>query len=305
MLNESDRRRILLATLFFFAVGFLALALPGEGLVLRVAGGVAITMALVGLAQLLLHRRRGSAEGGSPAESAPAAGVDGEPNVAPTPPEEWFEEVAAAPEVDDDAAAPGVDGAAIRRTLDALTEAGALRRLTEAETARVIEGAVEAASTDLPILLATIDERAGLRAGDPVSLANDAEEDDEYFRSMIEDFGILAGRPIEIDRLQVDWPAEGRIITVRADLRIAGRAITLNARSWTKYIAPAFPVRLARALRESGAPRRLAAYTLEDMWVLGLADGPLDGLNAAVGLPDPYLGGELVWLDAEEPEEAS
>ncbi|MDO5683173.1 MAG: hypothetical protein Q4G46_10145, partial [Propionibacteriaceae bacterium] len=70
---------------------------------------------------------------------------------------------------------------------------------------------------------------------------------------------------------------------------------------WRKDLSPVVPVRVARALREAGAPRRLAVHWLMAMWVIALADdSELARVNELLGPPDPDTETSFVWLDELE-----
>lgn len=161
---------------------------------------------------------------------------------------------------------------------------------------------------DISSVLASLEETAGTAPGDPVCLPNQVEQDEEYFTGLIDGFSALSGTPIGIRDLAVEWPGDGvqpRVTRVRAALDVGAHPLEIDVQNWTKYLAPAFPIVLARALHKAGAPRRLVAYALEETWVVALPgdDAELARLNEELGLPDRF-DASFRWLDSEEPSEA-
>lgn len=314
MTNEQrPSRQLEIAGIVCVALGILVVIFDG-GTVMRVLGGIFIAM---GAGALIMKarevRQRQQAEGMADLRAEREAllrqraqSFDDDRDEAPVAGSAAAAEAARVPTelgpVDADLAA------AAGRTLATLTAHRTLRRLDDSEIAMVAAGVSDAGEADISSVLASLEETAGIAAGDPVSLLNKVEQDEEYFAVLIEGFSALSGMRIGIRDLSVEWPEDGvrpRVTRVRAALDVGSHPLELDVKNWTKYLAPAIPVLLARALHNAGAPRRLAAYALEDAWVISLPDddAELARLNAELGLPDRF-DASFRWLDQDEPTEA-
>jgi hypothetical protein len=88
---------------------------------------------------------------------------------------------------------------------------------------------------------------------------------------------------------------------------VADRPLTLSYLGATKDLSTVLHVELSRALRTTGAPRRIAVLQEDGHLALaGLVDQDLNELNGDLGLPtaDPAGWGGWTWADEIEPHAA-
>lgn len=121
----------------------------------------------------------------------------------------------------------------------------------------------------------------------------------------------LAQEIADIDRLTrgvlnltdeaIRWSANLRSTDVELAITVNGAPLHLTWRAAPKYASTVPHVALARAYAELRTGYRLATYWVDrGMWLMRLADGAVEALNAELGLNS--AGGEgFGWLDAEEP----
>ncbi len=126
-----------------------------------------------------------------------------------------------------------------------------------------------------------------------------------------QDAGVLAEQIADIDRLTrgalsltneaIRWPADVLSGNVELSLDVNGGAMRIFFSAADKHLSTVPHVALARAYAALGTGYRIATYwTDHGMWLMRLADGAVEALNAELGL-DPETGEAFGWLDGEAP----
>lgn len=131
-----------------------------------------------------------------------------------------------------------------------------------------------------------------------------AEQFAETIESQFADLARLCGdalviEDVEVDDRQIDSTARRGPCVIR--FRAADKPIELRYLAASKYLSTVLHVAVARALRETGAARRLAwLWNDQGAWIAALQAGGVERLNAAVGAVKAGHDG-WSWIDQAEP----
>lgn len=132
------------------------------------------------------------------------------------------------------------------------------------------------------------------------------EQFGDYLREQIDDLVRLARGALQVTVHTIDqvWTDGSREVPTTIRWTVNGVDGELRYLGSTKYLSTELHVALARALRGTGSPRRLAWLgTTSGQWITTLPDGSLGGLNAELGLDGQHINewDRWRWVDEDEP----
>jgi hypothetical protein len=132
-------------------------------------------------------------------------------------------------------------------------------------------------------------------------LTSHGEQGAETLAEEIADIDRLTQGALGLADEALCWPADIRAEEAELRITINGAPTVLRWRALDKYLSTVPHVALAKTYAALGTGFRLATYwTDQGAWIMRLADGAVEALNAELGL-DPATSDPFGWLDEEEP----
>lgn len=123
------------------------------------------------------------------------------------------------------------------------------------------------------------------------------EQHDDALCHQIDELAVLTALEVSVRELRLAFAADGEPADRAVlDLAVNGAPLSLDYAAAPKYLSTVLHVALARALRTTGAARRLAWYwTDQGVWITTLSGPGVERLNRALDLgPDRWE-----WVDEQ------
>ena len=284
-----SRRTVVLLSIGFLALGVILLWMGGW--VYRVAGVLAIALAVAGLGSLAVRRRPPIADPPSPTPPViPHSSVPSHPHslVAPAEPAERVRRLAEP------------DRRRVETHLADLVAAGVLAS-DEVDTAWLLERLAQEGEVDADTVLMVLGERQMRRL---TFVDSQIEQGPDSVRDQIAELARICGAPVQVQQVEVA-SAQPREVRIQVQLTVDGEEARLDVTSPAKFLAPDLPIGLARAIRGSGGLRKAGLSSGDGaLWIAALPpETDLRLLDRHVLADDGWRGPGDTWFWLDESDE--
>ncbi len=130
------------------------------------------------------------------------------------------------------------------------------------------------------------------------------EQSAALIHGYINEFDALTDGALGIQIVRIDHPsfADMAARDVVIDLTVGGAPLRIQYRGLPKYLSTHLHVALARAYHALGRGDAIASYwTDQGAWLMRIAHGAVERLNAALGIEDSETADPFAWLHEEVP----